>query len=92
MNQATITAHTLHHLDTATEVLSNLRLGLDYHTGADLSPAEMIEEAAALTWAADSLLHLTVAQQRLTGTTWSEIGQALDITKQAAQQRFGTMA
>ncbi len=30
-----------------------------------------------------------VAECRECGWTWAEIGQALDVTRQAAQQRFG---
>jgi hypothetical protein len=89
-DQATVTADTLHYLDSAAALVESLRLGLDYDTAAELTGPEMVEVADALTWAAKSLLHLTVAQQRLLGVEWSDIGAALDCTKQAAQQRFSS--
>lgn len=39
--------------------------------------------------ATDDLLALAVAGQRRNGSSWSDIGDALGITRQAAQQRFG---
>lgn len=38
---------------------------------------------------AEERLHGTVAAMRSHGCTWREIGEALGVTRQAAQQRFG---
>jgi predicted ArsR family transcriptional regulator len=40
----------------------------------------------------DQKLRALVAQARSEGASWEQIGQALGITKQAAQQRFGKTA
>jgi len=37
----------------------------------------------------DRALQLAVTAQRATGTSWSQIGDALGISKQAAAKRFG---
>jgi hypothetical protein len=34
-------------------------------------------------------LHVAVAQARERGASWAEVGQALGVTRQTAQQRFG---
>lgn len=39
--------------------------------------------------AADRELHDAVAEAREAGDSWLSIGVALDVTKQAAQKRFG---
>lgn len=39
--------------------------------------------------AADRELHEAVAAARAAGDSWTIVGAALDITRQAAQQRFG---
>jgi hypothetical protein len=38
--------------------------------------------------AVNKLIHQTVAQARQQGCSWSEIGQALSISKQSAWERF----
>lgn len=37
----------------------------------------------------DRKLYFLVAQARAEGATWSQIGEALDLTRQAVHQRFG---
>lgn len=39
--------------------------------------------------AAESRMRHSVARAREEGATWAEVGEALGVTRQAAQQRFG---
>lgn len=50
--------------------------------------AEAVGVSRTLTERADQLLNHFVEQARAGGHTWSEIGETLGVTKQAAQQRF----
>lgn len=47
-----------------------------------------IDEAASLVWAAERILKAAVVTARLGGGTWPEIGRALAVTKQSAQERW----
>jgi hypothetical protein len=53
-------------------------------------PGEAVQEAAIIMERAQELLERAVIWERERATPWSTIGEALgDITKQAAQERFG---
>ncbi|MBO0819673.1 MAG: Clp protease N-terminal domain-containing protein [Nocardiopsaceae bacterium] len=58
----------------------------------DGSPLDRVSDAfsvsAALSEEADALLGHFVDQARRSGATWSQIGEAMGVTKQAAQKRF----
>jgi hypothetical protein len=47
-------------------------------------------ELAALSKAADLATDLAASSARESGRSWSQIGSVLEVSKQAAQQRFGT--
>lgn len=51
--------------------------------------AELVALTAQARDEADALLQEAVAGARAAGLTWDAVGQALGMTKQAAQQRFG---
>ena len=51
-------------------------------------PIRRLCAARALQEAASTLEHDIVREARAHGVTWTEIGRAYDISKQAAQQRF----
>jgi hypothetical protein len=51
-------------------------------------PGEYVEIAAQLVGDAQRLLQLAVILEREKGSSWEDIGAALDITKQAAHERF----
>jgi hypothetical protein len=53
--------------------------------------AAAVEVAARLRIRADELVDHFVAAARAAGSSWTEIGGALGVTKQAAQQRFATV-
>ena len=50
---------------------------------------ELISVCAAIADAARSCLDASVADSRRAGSSWTEIGQALGVTRQAAFRRFG---
>lgn len=58
--------------------------------------ADKAESLAAIAYRAtqeaeaEKQLHTTVRIAKLSGNSWAEIGATLGITRQAAQQRFGT--
>ena len=51
-------------------------------------PIEDLEVACAASGAVDKLIRQTVADARRQGCSWSQIGMALGISKQAAWERF----
>ena len=57
------------------------------------SPAARLRVAIALghelTELSDAMIGRFVAQARATGLSWTEIGEAFGVSKQAAQQRYG---
>jgi phage-related protein len=57
--------------------------------GAEL--AELIAAASELSRAEDRLAR-ALASARGAGASWAQVGDALDISRQAAQQRFGRNA
>jgi len=70
--------------------LHEIEHGTEWQTGEALDWGERIETALAVAEASDLLIRETVRAAREAGTTWAAIGHALDCTKQAAQQRFGS--
>lgn len=52
-------------------------------------PIRALALCLAMTYTADDLARDSVDRARRAGRTWEEIGAALSISKQAAQQRFG---
>src|SRR5215470_6290562 len=56
------------------------------------APLDLIEAALAvsdeLTAAADEVIGQFVAEARAAGCSWTEIGQRIGVSKQAARQRF----
>jgi len=52
-------------------------------------PGAHTEHAARLLTAAQEVLRLAVATDRSAGASWTTIGEALEVTKQAASERFG---
>jgi len=58
--------------------------------GRGWSALEGVEVAADRIRAAEEQLAAAVATARRLGHSWSELGAALGVTRQAAQQRFGS--
>lgn len=54
----------------------------------DATPFRRVTAARAAADDADRQLHEAVAAARTAGDSWTVIGAALDVTRQAAQQRF----
>src|SRR4051795_5660161 len=55
-------------------------------------PGRHTEHAARILAAAQEVMRLAVAADRSAGASWSDIGEALEVTKQAASERFGKQA
>jgi hypothetical protein len=70
--------------------LHEIEHGTEWQTGEALDWGERIETALAVAEASDLLIRETVRAAREANTTWTQIGHALDCTKQNAQQRFGS--
>lgn len=73
------------------------RTGLDTldvssHPARDATSFRTIVAAAANVSAAEEALRVAVRAARETGDSWTVIGAALGVSKQAAQQRFGRPA
>ena len=49
---------------------------------------ELVEDALRLVHQADEVLRLAVATERAASTSWQEIGERLDVSRQAAHERF----
>jgi len=49
---------------------------------------ELVEDALRLVHQADEVLRLAVAAERAASTSWQEIGERLDVSRQAAHERF----
>jgi hypothetical protein len=56
----------------------------------EAKPLEGLCESAGLARAVDKLQRHLVQQAREAGRTWTEIGEALDVSRQAAWERFST--
>jgi hypothetical protein len=56
----------------------------------ETSPLDGLCESAGLSRAVDKLQRHLVNQARETGRSWTEIGAALGISRQAAWERFST--
>ena len=74
------------------DVVNIAALGNAVRERAPGGPLDRIEAALAvsgeLTSAADELIGQFVAEARLAGCSWTEIGQRIGVSKQAARQRF----
>ena len=57
--------------------------------GRDWSTLEAVEAAVTRLRVAEEQLASVVAAARGSGHSWGELGEALGVTRQAAQQRFG---
>lgn len=63
----------------------------DMESGADpLATLRLVELTAALNTEAEESLRGTVDSARAAGLSWEQIGDTLRVSRQAAQQRFGT--
>ena len=56
----------------------------------DEKPLDGLCESAGLARAVDKLQRHLVTQARDAGRTWTEIGEALGVTRQSAWERFST--
>lgn len=79
MMMATKTMHDDTGLDTLDPAVTPAR---------DASHFRAIIAANEAVWDADAKLHTTVQEARKAGDSWTVIGAALGVSKQAAQQRF----
>lgn len=75
---------------TPIEMPQELRYLLDRAGKEDASALERLFAGSALRQGLDELLaELAQAAREEEGFSWADVGKVLDITKQAAQQRFG---
>lgn len=62
------------------------RTGVDWR---DRNVLEAIGDAAAMIAGAEALTAARIDRARMAGHSWQEIGDALGVSRQAAQQRYG---
>ena len=73
----------------ATPALEELIGAVEARASGDLDRlAAAVREAADLTALGDELIGYFVQEARVAGSTWSQVGERLGVTKQAAHQRF----
>lgn len=85
-------SHMARALDQARANLVEVVEGVDWHTGQDLSAADRLAAAIGLADAAADVLLYAVESARANGMTWQGVADMFDISRQAAQQRFGAGA
>lgn len=64
-------------------------LGEAILAGEDVPPLELVVRTAEAEAITRTLLRDAVASARAAGSSWADVGHALDMSRQAAQQRFG---
>jgi hypothetical protein len=74
-------------LTTNAELVSGVLRGTD--RAAEGSVMAAVAATRTLDLIVDDILHALVRQARTEGRTWAEIGDVLQVTRQAAFQRFG---
>lgn len=79
-NEATIARSQA--LDTLITAAEDVARAEDY--------GDMIDAVRFVELATDQARRAVVAEARAAGTTWREIGDALGVTRQAAEARFGS--
>lgn len=92
MTRQTGTYARSNNLVLANRLLLELREGIDYRTAEPLDAHDKLSAAAQLAEVASELLHQQVEDFRdlqTTRRTWQEVATVLDVSRQAAQQRFG---
>lgn len=62
-----------------------------WHQRRGLYPINVIRDMQLVRAAADDAIAAVVTDMRADGASWSEIGDALGVTRQAAQQRYRTV-
>jgi hypothetical protein len=73
----------------AAQLADRARARVPTNDDGGLRPGELLDEARSLFVAAQELLEKAIIFERERGTSWAELGEVLDISKQAAQQRHG---
>jgi hypothetical protein len=73
----------------AAQLADRARARVPTNDDAGLRPGELLDQARSLLVAAEELVEKAVILERERGTSWAELGEVLDISKQAAQQRHG---
>ena len=71
------------------EVLASTSSVAEPHSAADF--LQIVQAAEEIESRSRDLLQMSVLAARSAGVTWQEIGQALSISKQAAQKRFSAI-
>lgn len=62
-----------------------------FHQRRGVLPVTVIQDMQLMRTAADDAIRAVVTDMRADGASWSEIGDALGVTRQAAQQRYRTV-
>jgi hypothetical protein len=69
--------------------LSDLaRAHVPTYADGHLRAGELLEEATRLVAGAEATLRMGVVAERLRGTSWAQIGDALGVTRQSAHERY----
>ncbi|MCL2614542.1 MAG: hypothetical protein FWD95_15120 [Nocardioidaceae bacterium] len=75
--------------DALTDLLGSAILTRAPEAGDTRDPLEVVRRTAQAEEIVGDLLHHSVITARAAGHSWAAIGAALDMTRQAAQKRFG---
>lgn len=62
-----------------------------FHQNRGVVPVNVIRDMLLMRAGADDAIRAVVSDMRADGASWSEIGDALGVTRQAAQQRYRTV-
>jgi hypothetical protein len=73
----------------AAELSDRARLAVHGNADRHVAAGELVENALALVAQADEVLNRAIVLERERGTSWSVLGDALRVSKQAAQQKHG---
>jgi hypothetical protein len=69
--------------------LSDLaRAHVSTYADGHLRPGELLEGATRLVAGAEAALRMAIVAERLRGTSWADIGEALGVTRQSAHERY----
>lgn len=81
------------HIERAQEALHGLKMLVNASEQLDAEDAATgVEVADALTTHATQILNYAVGLARFEGCTWGDVGDALEVSKQAASERFRHLA
>jgi hypothetical protein len=80
--------HLIAYLTGCQELSDQARRQVSTYGDEHRRAGELVEDALRLVRHADEVLRLAIAAERAASTSWQEIGERLDVSRQAAHERF----